>query len=1391
MAIAAIEPFMEHAFRERPLHPFFERCKDTNSTSASSDQSSDTSSASQLQTERVSNDQSRAFGAEVVNGTKDTSSLERPLETPTINFRPQGYHDPTSVSEESHTFLDSNQNPQRPPARSDHSQAYEVRQETADDYAFTSDPNSARRKRQRTDSPEMTPSTLSPDPMPIVQLASTEQDATWHQQLATAAYGDSQEVSDASPSIMAPDLPPRAHVKIEGQDHISIPSLEQPRQEVTTVKDNAIGSDFGRTGQARYDGSGDDPSQLTSILPAEQFPLKRANPGTSSTGSPPQKKKILKLNGRGKLVFPSGGEGPGSASEQSTSETVPAARKRTRDRKRKSLVVKLRYGHDPLSRKEKGVKINQILHDHTENIGSIPNKATSSEPAKPTHPFFLGKAGRDADSADTRSRANSPTHTKEPTTTHDPSQRLQIPSGDQLSKLPVSPPQRNPHSKNPLAPPLLDRPSSKSVLNGPQKFLGLWELPWPGKGMVHVRGLDNSQQRPRKNGYQDSRPPGQDHLHRKAIKLKGAVVDVNNEEYIIGVLASRLRGSNVDVPDSLPLASDKSSTQPHPNRRLPQRLLLTGAALQRSIRSQLSIPSRRFDIGLNDELGTRSVSGKADSAQLHPAISALYDKIKDSLTAFDKSEYESLPWVSKYAPTSAVTVLQSGSEAVIMREWLRNLVVDSVSSGKSEHESKTSKRSKNSDSGNPGTKRKKRKRKAGELEGFVVSSEEEDDKMEELLESPKDTQLSQRSTLAGPRSVIRTNNALDFSSETAGRVPNAIVISGPHGCGKTATAFAVAKELGFEVFEINPGSRRNGKDVLDKVGDMTRNHLVHRSDRGQSETNSEDELANAAESIRQEIETGRQGTMNSFFKAQPKNQKAARKTKKGVTTTQSENTAGLRKQVQNQQRQSLILLEEVDVLFEEDKQFWYTVLQLITQSKRPVVMTCNDETMLPMEALSLHAILRLTPPPESLGVDYLLLVAANEGHLLRRNAISALYTSKNKDLRASMMELNYWCQMAVGDQKSGLGWMIQRWPPGHDLNENGEKLRIISKDTYLPGMDSSLEAEKADLLDEHNEEVALNAWQQWGIDVEEQHRSEDLSSWCSEATRSCEESALSRRSLLEDYGEMLNCLSAQDVFASHCLTDGHKESLDVTLPLIPEKSRMDYTVGFPLLEAEPQLEYDQLSTRLAVSTKVLAREDLRKRSSRYCASAFAYLQPPSESRVQDMITHHTDADAVNHWLTRSDLAAAFDPISEPLTSSMAAQGGFQISSFDRPTSLISEDLAPYVRTIVKHDLFLEEQRRQLSNLLSEGGRGGKKLRTTRASRSALEGGNRSSTRRERWFEGDLDVESVLHTGGEGWQDTLTNLSLESQQATSAHSSIAEGMQGVSSSFTSSQSSDSM
>lgn len=97
-------------------------------------------------------------------------------------------------------------------------------------------------------------------------------------------------------------------------------------------------------------------------------------------------------------------------------------------------------------------------------------------------------------------------------------------------------------------------------------------------------------------------------------------------------------------------------------------------------------------------------------------------------------------------------------------------------------------------------------------------------------------------------------------------------------------------------------------------------------------------------------------------------------------------------------------------------------------------------------------------------------------------------------------------------------------------------------------------------------------------------------------------------------------------------------------------------------------------------------------------------------------------------------------------------------SFENSLAPVTEDIAPYVRAIMVFDGRLMEYRDNLIAICSkEGGNGKKRGRTTRASRAALEGGDKASTRKERWFPDDTNYFWVQNTGELEWQDALFQL----------------------------------
>jgi hypothetical protein len=93
-------------------------------------------------------------------------------------------------------------------------------------------------------------------------------------------------------------------------------------------------------------------------------------------------------------------------------------------------------------------------------------------------------------------------------------------------------------------------------------------------------------------------------------------------------------------------------------------------------------------------------------------------------------------------------------------------------------------------------------------------------------------------------------------------------------------------------------------------------------------------------------------------------------------------------------------------------------------------------------------------------------------------------------------------------------------------------------------------------------------------------------------------------------------------------------------------------------------------------------------------------------------------------------------------------------SFENGLAAITEDLAPYIRGIMVFDGRLHQYRQKLYEFTAQQQRGEKRSRTTRASRAALEGGDKASTRKERWFANDMPYYQVQATAGPDWQHVL-------------------------------------
>lgn len=889
------------------------------------------------------------------------------------------------------------------------------------------DPNFARRKRQKTTSPK--PEQLENNSVVVGNEVVNEEEEekqdgqlSWIQQLETEAEKEPEQVEVEASS---PD-----------------PLGEQPNVLDSDIVPNTSPRSLECASEVRKTPVPPSSPPITHSSPAksQSTPKKKVNFAPSSPSGPSPPKKMLRINAKGRF------SSPVSKDIKDESGDVGHQRKtRSRGSKKqpKQLIVKISYINDDERAVQMAEDIDEILSgikrapDLKPSAPLKPSEPPKSQkpakpagPPKPTHPFFSGKPGPKDNSA------------KGDNVQIPPTASSVKPAGRRETAI-------TPGKLRAQARTNDDTPESSGFgafgnSTKPRRALGGAEAPWPWKGVTRV----GDEEEPQYVTELSSDVEISELPFKERRKFKGLAYQVPEAESLISCFSHELHNG---------IRSQQGENVVHDSAvRLPQRLLTTGSNIQRRVKSQ-------------------TLGGKS----FHPTLPDLFEGIATTLTPFDRGVCETLPWSQKYSPKRAADVLGSAMEVSVLRRWLESLTVNAV--GVSGKELGKGPRSKKDGAAKP----PKKKRKKDELDDFIISDEDGLGELDELTDPDDSSRPS--SSHGTKKSMVRFGG--DGASIGGGKkLHNLTLLSGPHGSGKTAAVYAVAKELGFEVFEINPGSRRSGKDVLDKIGDMTENHLVQRQARDQPEQPVDDSDAERlSDAVQKDIESGRQKSMSSFFKpvSEPKPKPEAR-IKKGPETKiakdTSQPTLGKPKQ---SQKQSLILLEEVDVLFEDDKNFWQTVEYLAVHSRRPIVMTCTEENLVRMDESSLHAILRMTPAPTDLATDYLLLLAAKEGHLLHRNAVSDLYESKNHDLRASIMELDFWCQMAVGDHKGGLEWMYQRWPPGKDVDEHGQKLRVASENTYTTGMgwvghDVMLEENNVGFDKEY--ELVLELTESWNIE---------------------------------------------------------------------------------------------------------------------------------------------------------------------------------------------------------------------------------------------------------------------------------------------------------------------
>jgi DNA polymerase III delta prime subunit len=254
--------------------------------------------------------------------------------------------------------------------------------------------------------------------------------------------------------------------------------------------------------------------------------------------------------------------------------------------------------------------------------------------------------------------------------------------------------------------------------------------------------------------------------------------------------------------------------------------------------------------------------GKEQSSKKHTVTSCSTAATSPTVT-YDPSTPSSVQWTKKYAPQMAGDVVGNGAVVRQLQSWLEEWMA----------KRKRAKRAKKKSSINA-VRRSHSNRSNNSSNSFVVDDEFED-------ESSSDSYSDDSSA--------DDNDGDDFPPTTA-------LLRGPTGVGKTSTVYALARQLGFKVLEVNASSLRGGRQVTAQLQEATQSHNV-KSDKREAlkELLSSSSVAAASDSSSSRSKT------------------------------------------------ALILFEDIDVVFEDqDEGFYAAVNALAATTKRPVILTTSN-----------------------------------------------------------------------------------------------------------------------------------------------------------------------------------------------------------------------------------------------------------------------------------------------------------------------------------------------------------------------------------------------------------------------------------------------------------------
>ncbi|XP_014248349.1 replication factor C subunit 1-like [Cimex lectularius] len=233
-----------------------------------------------------------------------------------------------------------------------------------------------------------------------------------------------------------------------------------------------------------------------------------------------------------------------------------------------------------------------------------------------------------------------------------------------------------------------------------------------------------------------------------------------------------------------------------------------------------------------------------------------------------------------------------------------------------------------------------------ERSDLVLGNKKNVERLKSWLQSFKEIGKSKEK-----ESVDSGDEFLSDDDNKPNSIKNIAIISGPCGTGKTTAVYVLAKEIGYEVLELNASCNRNGKKIFKDFSEALQSHNA-----------------------------------NVITFAPVK-----------------------KKKISTEKKRSLILIEDADLIFNNtDDGYLTTVISLAISSKRPVIFITNEYDSKHLAKLKPHVgmMLKFNFIKGEVLAAWLKTVSIAEGVSLEQDDVAKL-TNNNPDIRQCLLQIQF------------------------------------------------------------------------------------------------------------------------------------------------------------------------------------------------------------------------------------------------------------------------------------------------------------------------------------------------------------------------------------------------